>query len=451
MMKKWIVLGIVLAFFGACKERKPAPVDTVFRCTVAGANNEVLFMTVNGETVNLPLQNGKAEITFKQLVPQYSDITLGEKYYPIYLGGDTLEMTFAADLDNWDKSFKGEYRAICDYFYSGISSFSTDIFYKDEADVYKETEKLIAENIANLERQGLPSWFADEEIQRLRYSAYLDWNNFALYHKMFGHNVPADFKPGDLYYNTLEKLIKEDMTLFPISEYRLFLQKMVPVLADRERVSNDTPEAKLERSLNYVEAHFKEPKIMQMLVNVYVSEYIADNGMDNADKYIEIFKKYVTDEKLLSEFENLCSRQGELREGKPAPDFNYVDSKGQMVSLSSLRGNFVYIDVWASWCAPCRREIPALKELAKEFKQITFVGISVDKDEAAWKKALDEEKPAGIQLFVNGDLEWMKAFGVNSLPRFIFLDPEGNIVAVHATKPSDPETKEIFTGVLGLY
>ena len=83
MMKKWIVLGIVLTFLGACKERKPAPVDTVFRCTVAGANNEVLFMTVNGETVNLPLQNGKAEITFKQLVPQYSDITLGEKYYPI--------------------------------------------------------------------------------------------------------------------------------------------------------------------------------------------------------------------------------------------------------------------------------------------------------------------------------------------------------------------------------
>lgn len=451
MMKKWFILSVFLVSLGACKEQKPVPADTVFRCIVEGASNEVLLMTVNGETIDLPLKDGKAEIIFKQLTPQYSDITLGEKYYPIYLGGDTLEMTFAADPDNWGKSFKGKYKAICEYFYSGISSFSTDIFYKDETEVYEETEKLIAENVANLKNRELPAWFVAEEMLRLRYSAYLNWNNFALYHVMFGHNVPKDFKPGDLYYNVLEKLMKEDMNLFPISEYRLFLQKTIPVLSGREIFGDDSPEAKLERCLNYVEAHFNEPKIVQMLVNVYVSEYIADNGVDKADKYIEIFKKYVTDEKLLSVFENLCSKQGELKEGNPAPDFNYVDSKGQIVSLSSLRGNFVYIDIWASWCAPCRREIPALKELAKEFKQITFVGISVDKEEADWKKALSEEKPDGIQLFVNGDLAWVKAFGVDSLPRFIFLDPEGNIVTVHATRPSDPETKEMFRGVLGLY
>ena len=141
-----------------------------------------------------------------------------------------------------------------------------------------------------------------------------------------------------------------------------------------------------------------------------------------------------------------------LGKGKASPMFaNYENFKGGKTSLASLKGKYVYIDVWATWCAPCKAEIPALKALEKEFigKNIQFVSISVDKPEAyeTWKKMVATEQLGGIQLYAdnNFDSQFILDYGINAIPRFILIDGAGNIVDADAPRPSDPKIKELFT------
>jgi len=137
--------------------------------------------------------------------------------------------------------------------------------------------------------------------------------------------------------------------------------------------------------------------------------------------------------------------------GKASPVFtNYENSNGGTTSLTDLKGKYVYIDVWATWCAPCKKEIPYLKSLEKDFhgKNIEFVSISVDKPKAheTWVEMVKNEELKGIQLFADNDFEseFIAEYGINSIPRFILLDPEGNIVDADADRPSNPKLKELL-------
>ncbi|WP_425075161.1 TlpA family protein disulfide reductase [Psychroserpens sp. S379A] len=147
-----------------------------------------------------------------------------------------------------------------------------------------------------------------------------------------------------------------------------------------------------------------------------------------------------------------------LPEGMPSPTFeNYINYNGGTTSLSDLKGKYVYVDIWATWCGPCKREIPSLKEVEKKFhgKDIEFVSISVDDEKRSgtkekafesWKKMVKDKELGGIQLF--SDKAWLSDFvrnyKVNGIPRFILIDPDGNIVSPDAPRPSNPKLVELL-------
>ena len=136
--------------------------------------------------------------------------------------------------------------------------------------------------------------------------------------------------------------------------------------------------------------------------------------------------------------------KSEGMKGQPSATFNYENAKGGTTSLESLKGKYVYVDVWATWCGPCRQQIPFLKQIEEKYhgKKIEFVSISVDKaaDHEKWKKMVTDQALGGIQLFA--DKDWSSAFvtayGINSIPRFILIGPDGKIVDGDAKRPSDP-------------
>ncbi len=147
-----------------------------------------------------------------------------------------------------------------------------------------------------------------------------------------------------------------------------------------------------------------------------------------------------------------ASKMAKLK-GTPSPKFtNYENYNGGTTSLDDLKGKFVYIDVWATWCGPCKREIPFLKEVEKEFhdKNIAFVSISVDKLAAheAWKTMIKEKELGGIQLFAGTDNQFTGDYQIDGIPRFILIDDKGNIVNPDAPRPSDPKLKEVLNGLL---
>lgn len=135
------------------------------------------------------------------------------------------------------------------------------------------------------------------------------------------------------------------------------------------------------------------------------------------------------------------------RPNSPAPDFNYYDINGKMVRLSNLRGKYIYIDIWATWCVPCIAEIPFLSKLESDYgaKNISFLSLSVDRssDKSKWASYVKNSKLKGIQIMADKDFDsdFIKKFNVASIPRFILIDPEGKIVFANAARPSDPELR----------
>jgi thiol-disulfide isomerase/thioredoxin len=152
------------------------------------------------------------------------------------------------------------------------------------------------------------------------------------------------------------------------------------------------------------------------------------------------------------EFKN---KQAQLKlNNAPSPTFNYVNIDGKKTKLEDLRGKYVYIDVWATWCGPCRGEIPFLAKVEEKYKEknIAFVSISVDEDKDfdKWKKFVSDKQLGGIQLFAdkNWNSEFITAFGINSIPRFILIDPKGVVVNSDADRPSDPKLQEKLDSLL---
>lgn len=159
--------------------------------------------------------------------------------------------------------------------------------------------------------------------------------------------------------------------------------------------------------------------------------------------------KYLCTVKLEAQLLKQKMEEGSLSKGNPSPEFvNYENFKGKATSLSDFKGKYVYIDIWATWCGPCKKEIPYLKELEKRYhdKNIVFVSISMDAkaDYETWKNMIAEKEMGGVQLFANEDQSFINAYGITEYPTFILVNPEGKIVTARAPKPSSPEMEKIL-------
>lgn len=137
-----------------------------------------------------------------------------------------------------------------------------------------------------------------------------------------------------------------------------------------------------------------------------------------------------------------------------SPSFDYVNHKGGKSKLEDYKGKYVYIDIWATWCGPCRVEIPFLQKIEEEYhdKNIIFVSISIDvtKDFEKWKAFVTTKNLDGVQLFADKDWnsDFLLSYGVNGIPRFILIDPTGKIVNGNAPRPSDPELGKLLSQLL---
>lgn len=140
--------------------------------------------------------------------------------------------------------------------------------------------------------------------------------------------------------------------------------------------------------------------------------------------------------------------------GNASPVFDYENHKGGKTKLEEFKGKYVYIDVWATWCGPCRAEIPFLQKVEEKYKgkNIEFISLSIDeaKDHEKWKKMVTDKQLGGVQVFAdnNWNSAFVTAYGINSIPRFILIDPKGNVVDADAKRPSDPALQEQLNGLL---
>lgn len=210
---------------------------------------------------------------------------------------------------------------------------------------------------------------------------------------------------------------------------------------------DDLDESNLDSTFNDIKGE---------LTNFYNSNTAIDtmitNGMKtDLDPMLDSYKDY---------FAGKIAFKKEFPKGMASPTFKgYENFKGGTTSLSDLKGKYVYIDVWATWCGPCIAQIPALKKLEKAYegKNIQFVSISVDDARRSgggsvdvakekWKTMITEEELGGMQLLADNNFnsDFVTNYKIDGIPRFILIDPNGNIVDADAPRPSDPKLTELL-------
>lgn len=124
----------------------------------------------------------------------------------------------------------------------------------------------------------------------------------------------------------------------------------------------------------------------------------------------------------------------DINVGGFAPDIDLTAPNGTPIKLSSLRGKYVLLDFWASWCGPCLAEVPNVKAIYDEYKDKGFeiYGVSLDEDKAAWENAI--EKHGLNWIHVSSLKGWecpvAKRYNVTGIPRMYLLDKEGRIIAM---------------------
>lgn len=448
MIKYCFIAGIILAVM-SCNN---APKTTVSVHVEGTQPIAKAALVTTDSTYSVAMDStGSAVITLAEnLKPGYASLRMGRVHLPVYVEpGKSFDLLLKFEGRRITPSFTGEGAKKNEYLNSDSFQKFYPEFEADEETFIKSLEDQEKAFYASLDTMGFESQFVQKEKKRIHYMLYAYLPMYPSYHAYYAKL--KDFKASDHFYEVLKAAVPEEAALIDMPEYQEALTGLISAYASKDMEDRDAL-TYVKNQLDYLQNNIKNPTVTEYCVDKFVTDHVGNRGMDNTDEIIAVYNAKVTSADKKAKFDELCGKWAKIGKGQPAPNFKYLDINGKEVSLSDLAGKYVYIDVWATWCGPCRGEIPHLQKLEHQFKgkNINFVSISCDQDKADWEKMVKEDKLGGIQLHTGGDRSFMDTFMINGIPRFILLDREGKIIAAEMTRPSNPKTAETLTALEGM-
>ena len=183
---------------------------------------------------------------------------------------------------------------------------------------------------------------------------------------------------------------------------------------------------------------FPNSAINNYLKTRSIYEYFTKEQVENPTPFYELFQNQVNNTVYKNSIDRVYNKMIKLKEGATAPEIVSTDANGQTIKLSDFKGKYVYIDVWATWCKPCVKEMPIFNQLKSDFKgqNIVFWSISTDNKKERWTNWLNKNKTSDYHSFIPKGQGLMNTYQVKTLPRYILIDPQGKIVAADALRPS---------------
>lgn len=456
MNRSLLILGLAALTVG-CKQE--APVDyAILEGNISNfSGKELAINELSGDyKAKIALAEDGSFVDTLKVASGTFTLSDGKKQMQFYLeNGDRLKVNYDAADAGTSPNFEGTAAATANY-YETKKKLSKDLKV-GTSNIYTLEEQEFLDNLkkvkdAHLELLSglatLPEAFQKLEEANIKYEYLQQVNNYETYHGYYTNN--REFEASDLIHSELEGISLEDQVIYAFSPAYKNLIMATYNQEAAELVKNDS----IDQAMALLKAiaannnqHIKDDLLFKN-AKVYLTY------ADDPQAYYDFYMSQAADEEnkaaITKNFEKLLT----LAEGNPSPVFEgYENYKGGTTSLTDLQGKYVYIDVWATWCGPCKREIPFLKELEADFhdKNIEFVSISIDaaKDHDKWKKMVEELELGGVQLFADSDWEsqFVVDYMIKGIPRFILIDPQGNIVNSNAPRPSSEDIREVLNGL----
>ncbi len=190
--------------------------------------------------------------------------------------------------------------------------------------------------------------------------------------------------------------------------------------------------------LKTIDKKIENKNIKAILAYKSISDQVMYQGNKDKDSYWETFNSLCTDDNLKNDISVKLASWSHLNRGSTIEEIAMQDTLGNQIHFSDFVGKWIYVDVWATWCSPCRKEIPVLKELEEEFKgqDVVFMSISVDRSPEPWKKMVKAEELKGVQVWAGQNQVINNFYKVSGIPRFMIFDPQGKIYEANADRPS---------------
>ena len=462
-MKKIFFLFAAVTLF-SCSGNK-----TVNESTISGTilNNPEAYVLLteanNADTINLAADG---TFSFTKTLDRGGNYYLqaNRKFAIIYLEpGKNIGVSFDATAFDSTLTFSGDLVAENNYNRSinvlnrQISRKSRELYALSPSEYLDgvTADRLSRENLLKefmAENPGVSENFINSEMTGYEFMYYGSLLNFETYHKYYAETETVEL-PDD-WYAFMDNIDINNAEFINIPACLNVISGIIEKKINESATLGDdawgTPEL-LEAQFNWIAENITNPVVAEYFMNSYVTQVVDYQGPAGIEKYIDIYKEKSVNEENKSALAEKLIEWAPLTPGNMAPAFTLPDINGEEVSLSDFEGKYVYIDFWATWCGPCKVEIPVLAELAKEYrdKNIVIMSISVDRDKQAWIDMVTEEKPAWLQL--HDGIMMNDNYLVKYIPTFVLIDREGKILNARAPRPSSGDVlTSLFDSLEGI-
>lgn len=446
-----VLLVAVMLCFGCSSASEDAVVDFKVDDPVAG---EVVVVCHNNINV-LPLDEaGCASFTMTGSEMAYLKVFHGRESILLYVEeGDAVTVSFDGHNVKDSYVFEGEKAPAVKYLNTVSLMALPDEDYALPFEEYRErlaAKEADAVKLMKANSLSAVGDFEENEAARIRYSYAAPLIMYPMAHRIM--TADMEYQPENGYYGCIESYVVEDTRLVCLDEYRAFVAEAMHVL-DPEGRDITSVYPKTVAQMKYAADRLSDPEVKEVIMHHIAAAYVDNFGVTDINEMENLYHTYVKDSTLTASYAAKRDRWDLSRAGRKSPGFRAPDVDGKEYTLSDFRGKYVYIDMWATWCGPCKREMPYLKALEEEFKdaEIVFLGLSVDKDKAAWEKMVRDGGLTGVQLYLGLGSSFQEAYRVEGIPRFILLDKDGIIISNDMSRPSAEETVETLRNLEGMW
>ena len=445
----YLVFALILAV-GCAESSDVATVNVKVDSPIADA---VVFVHQN-DVHELKLdENGSAVLELTGVDVAYLTLYHGREALKLYVeGGDQPSLTFVGgDMLGTYKLEGGKQEAV-NYLNSVKLIPLPDEDYALPFEEYKAklaAKEVDAVRLLKARDFSAEGKFAQVEEARIKYAYGAALMMFPIGHMIMSGDQA--YEPEQAYYDFVATYVVEDETLADVREYLEFIAEAMHLLDENSRSLSEVY-PKTVAQIKYTADYFTSPKVKEALIHHIATVYVDNFGVKDIDELQNLYYTYVKDEAMNATYEAKLQRWDLCRPGRISPNFKAVDIDGKEWTLVDFRGKYVYIDLWATWCGPCRREVPHLKQLEEKFTdaEIVFVGLSVDKDKPKWEEMVKGGSLTGVQLHLGNESDFLEAYRVEGIPRFILIDKNGVIIDNNMTRPSEPQTEETLNALEGI-